>query len=87
MKHCSEIKMLLYVWFSGGGGRSSIQLTDGTDAVTAGGGGGGAYCVDGCGGGGKKHFFNCIRKYALFRSINKELLRRIMQQNFIITIF
>jgi hypothetical protein len=40
----------------GGGGRSAVQLVQGTDVVTAGGGGGGADCLKtrGCGGGGKK---------------------------------
>ena len=81
MKYCSEIKVLIYVWFLGGGGRSSIQLIDGTDAVTAGGGGGGAYCVDGCGGGGKKEkillssarLFPCIAaifKFYIFMARN-----------------
>ena len=39
----------------GGGGRSAVQLVQGTDVVTAGGGGGGADCLRtrGCGGGGK----------------------------------
>lgn len=44
----------------GGGGRSAVQIVDGTDVVTAGGGGGGADCrVDRfCGGGGMS---KCIR--------------------------
>ena len=39
----------------GGGGRSAIQIVNGTDVVTAGGGGGGADCKveHFCGGGGK----------------------------------
>ena len=39
----------------GGGGRSAIQIVNGTDVVTAGGGGGGADCQvqHFCGGGGK----------------------------------
>ena len=39
----------------GGGGRSAVQLVDGTDVLTAGGGGGGGDCRLGyfCGGGGK----------------------------------
>lgn len=39
---------------AGGGGRSCIQIVNGTDVVTAGGGGGGADCLstDSCGGGG-----------------------------------
>lgn len=45
---------------SGGGGRSALQLVQGSDVVTAGGGGGGADCRPDteCGGGGK-HFLSC----------------------------
>lgn len=51
-----QLHMLTYCTFSlGGGGRSAVQLVNGTDAVDAGGGGGGGDCdiaVD-CGGGGE----------------------------------
>ena len=42
--------------FAGGGGRSAIQLVNGTDYVTAAGGGGGADCdkLSKCGGGGNQ---------------------------------
>lgn len=42
--------------FIGGGGRSAIQLVNGTDYVTAAGGGGGADCdhLSKCGGGGNQ---------------------------------
>ena len=38
----------------GGGGRSAVQISKGTDIVVAGGGGGGGNCIpeDTCGGGG-----------------------------------
>lgn len=41
--------------FSGGGGRSAIQLLPGVDTLTVGGGGGGSVCPEhiGCGGGGE----------------------------------
>lgn len=46
----------------GGGGRSAIQLVNGTDAVTAGGGGGGADCEEFlfCGGGGIDIIYHCL---------------------------
>jgi hypothetical protein len=51
-------KMLIneIIIFTGGGGRSAIQLVNGTDHVTAAGGGGGADCdlAFECGGGGKQ---------------------------------
>lgn len=44
------------ITFTGGGGRSAIQLVNGTDHITAAGGGGGADCdlAFECGGGGKQ---------------------------------
>lgn len=49
----------------GGGGRSAVQLVQGTDVVTAGGGGGGADCLKtrGCGGGGKKIYTTAISQF------------------------
>jgi hypothetical protein len=49
----------------GGGGRSAIQLVNGTDAVTAAGGGGGADCPAEyfCGGGGEWDY--CILRTPL----------------------
>ena len=47
--------LIVYSLILGGGGRSAVQLVQGTDVITAGGGGGGADCLRtrGCGGGGK----------------------------------
>ena len=54
MKYLTYLGRPALTLFSGGGGRSAVQLVLGTDAVTAGGGGGGSDClkVTGCGGGG-----------------------------------
>jgi len=39
------------IWsVGGGGGRTAIQLTNGTDVVAAGGGGGGGGCLTPCSG-------------------------------------
>ena len=47
--------LIVYLLIVVGGGRSAVQLVQGTDVITAGGGGGGADCLRtrGCGGGGK----------------------------------
>jgi hypothetical protein len=56
---------MLSLMLIGGGGRSAVQIADGTDAVTAGGGGGGADCrLDRfCGGGGMSKWIasSCLR--------------------------
>ena len=51
-----------YLNITGGGGRTAIQLINGTDLVTAGGGGGGSNCEisESCGGGGDKAFIFLI---------------------------
>lgn len=63
--------VMLSLTLIGGGGRSAVQIVDGTDVVTAGGGGGGADCrVDKfCGGGGKTKLMHCASSCSVNKAI------------------
>ena len=74
MKYLTYLGRPALTLFSGGGGRSAVQLVLGTDAVTAGGGGGGSDCPKnkGCGGGGL-HSHNLLARQPLSCSLFKKI--------------